>query len=123
MRKIGIISSLVFLTTVVAHSQMLKGDVDSLYLPSLKMHYQDEYTFDKPVDQHAWNNAAKGLNVSFASTERSYFRTEVPSKTDGLNWSATGWKGEKLDEEILVWSADTLEQVRFQFSDLSNGHG
>ena len=123
MRKTGIICSLTFLFQIVAYSQQLKGLVDSSYLPSLKMHYQDEYAFDKPVDNSAWKNVAKGLNVSFASNERSYFRTEVPSKIDGLNWNATGWKGEKLDAEILVWSPDTLEQVRFELNDLTNGHG
>jgi len=106
-----------------AFSQRLLGRVDSVFLPSLKMHYQDEYAFDKPSDPEDWRDEKRGLNVSFGSTERAYFRTEVPVKHASLSWAATGWKGERLNIQVLVWSPDTLEQVRFQLSELTGPGG
>jgi hypothetical protein len=123
MRKVGIIGSFVFLFNLSAFSQELRGEVDSSTLPSLKMHYQTEFDFDKPVNPKEWASVTNDLHASFGSTERSYFRTEVPVKTEEHTWNATGWKGEKLDAQILVWSPDTLEQVRFKINDLSNGKG
>ena len=36
-------------------------------------------------------------------------------------WEGTGWKGERLNAIILVWSRDPLEQVRLEPSDLADG--
>ena len=38
-------------------------------------------------------------------------------------WEATGWKGERLNTQVIVWSPDTLQQVRFRVSDLKNKNG
>src|SRR2546423_1345653 len=110
MRKTGITGTLLAFFQIAAFSQEKRGEVDSSFLSPLKMHYQNEYAFDKPVNKQEWTNVKGGLNVSFASTERSYFRTEVPLKQESQTWNTTGWKGEKLDAQIIVWSPDTLEQ-------------
>ena len=41
------------------------------------------------------------LHVSFASTDEAYFRTEVPGINETKTWTATGWKGERLNTMIL----------------------
>ena len=38
-------------------------------------------------------------------------------------WEGTGWRGERLNAVILVWSRDPLEQVRLETSVLADGRG
>ncbi len=85
-------------------------------------HYQPEYDLDRPVDANSWLNEKSGLHVAFGSEEKLYFRTEVPG-IKAESWEATGWKGERLNTQVIVWSVDTLQQVRFRVSDLKNKNG
>jgi len=105
-------------------AQIFPGQVEPARVPSPVWHYQEEYTFDTVVNQSAWASLKKGLHVSFGSTDRLYFRREVPGlEKETVSWSATGWKGERLNAVILVWSTDTVEQVRVQMSDLRHHSG
>lgn len=124
MRKaILIILLMQLLFSGVALAQVYQGQVDSSLMPKLSPHYQDEYTFDQSTNPALWNSQ-KGLHVGFGSTDALYFRAEVPDmKKETLSWSGNGWKGERLNAQILVWSSDTLEQVRFKLSNLVSANG
>lgn len=106
-------------------AQVYKGQIDSLQLPKTgPAHYQTEYDIDVPVDAAAWVKQKAGMHVAFGSEDELYFRTEVPQiKNESTSWEATGWKGERLNTQIVVWSADTLQQVRFVLSNLVNKNG
>ncbi len=99
------------------------GYIDSALIPMPFLHYQQEYAFDKSMHPEVWAQQARGLNVSFASTNEAYFRTEVPGVTKTQKWEAKGWKGERLNTMILVWSADTISQVRVLLNDLKTANG
>src|SRR5256886_9132517 len=93
-------------------------------VPVPPYHFQPEYTFDAPGDPQRWSAQPKGLNVSFASTDPSYFRSEVPDLPQPSEvWKATGWKGERLNTELVVWSPDTVSQIRAAVSDLVDDKG
>src|SRR6266487_1628131 len=97
----------------LAFAQVYKGQIDSSLLPQSDPHYQPEYTFDVSVAPGAWAKEKAGLHVAFGSEDKLYFRTEVPGiKNETTLWEATGWKGERLNTQIVVWSPDTLQQVR-----------
>jgi hypothetical protein len=115
------ITSVLFSFSSVVLSQQAFVDPSLIAKPSY--HYQKEYTFDKPSHPEAWEKVDKGLNVSFASTNEAFFRTEVPAitRTEALNM--TGWKGERLNTIILVWSPDTIGQVRVLLNDLRSSNG
>ncbi|HVW61830.1 MAG TPA: hypothetical protein VHC48_17375, partial [Puia sp.] len=81
------------------------------------------YTMDAPVNPQAWAEQKSGLHLSFASTGHSWFRTEVPELKETDTWKATGWRGERLNAQLLVWSPDTLEQVRVIAKDFVNAAG
>ena len=100
-----------------------QGYIDSALIPMPFLHYQQEYAFDKSVRPEVWGQQARGLNVSFASTDEAYFRTEVPAVTKTQKWEGQGWKGERLNTMILVWSADTISQVRVILNDLKTANG
>ena len=105
-----------------AFAQTYKGQVDSSLMPVLNYHYQDELTFDKSTNPAAWNSQ-QGPHVSFGSEDELYFRTEAPQLKEAHSWEGYGWKGERLNAQIVIWSADTLEQVRFKLSDLKGVNG
>jgi hypothetical protein len=106
------------------YGQVYKGQFDFSKIPGPVHHYQEEYTFDTALNAVAWTGQKKGLHVSFASTDESYFRTEVPVlENETSSFEGNAWKGERLNAEILVWSPDTLNQVRFTISDLQNNNG
>lgn len=100
-----------------------KGQIDSTLIPLAGPHYQPEYDFDRPVDENSWLTEKPGLHAAFGSGEKLYFRTEVPLLKGENSWNATGWKGERLNTQIVIWSPDTLQQVRFRISDLKNKNG
>jgi len=121
MKRYYLLSIIHFLPILVIAQG--KGQIDSTFLPSTGAHYQPEYDFDRPVDANSWLNEKSGLNVAFGSEEKLYFRTEVPGLKPGNSWEVTGWKGERLNTQIVVWSADTVQQVRFKISDLKGKNG
>ena len=121
MKRYCLLSIILFLTILTIAQG--KGQIDSTFLPATGPHYQPEYDFDRPVDANSWLKERPGLNVAFGSEENLYFRTEVPGLKSENSWQATGWKGERLNTQIVVWSADTLQQVRFNVSDLKNKNG
>ena len=125
MKKIIIIYAAVFFQQNFSFSQSYKGQVDSTLLPKKgPSHYQPEYDIDVSVNPEAWKNEKPGMHVAFGSEDELYFRTEVPEiKSETAFWGATGWKGERLNTQIVIWSPDTLEQVRFKINDLKNENG
>lgn len=107
-----------------ASAQLQPGQIDAAKVPGPSAHFQAEYTFDTSVDPARWSNQQSGMHVSFGSTDQSYFRSEVPDiEKETLSWEETGWRGERLNATLMVWSSDTLEQVRFKLNDLVNAKG
>lgn len=121
MKKTLFIFCLTNILCAFAFGQLHKGQIDSTKVPELNMHYQEEFTFDAPTDPEAWTGEQSGMHVAFGSTDKLYFRSEVPDlEEEALSWKITGWRGERLNAQILVWSPDTLSQVRFKLNDLVN---
>ncbi|WP_121357311.1 DUF4091 domain-containing protein [Flavisolibacter nicotianae] len=124
MKKVFLLFCLSTLIADYASSQVYPGQISYSNVPQPAGHFQDEYTFDTTVNPGAWAAQKKGLHVSFASTDESYFRSEVPGlEKESLQWQETGWKGERLNTQLLVWSPDTLNQVRVLLTDLKNAQG
>jgi hypothetical protein len=124
MKKIFFAVVPFFLITPVFAQQDQLGIIDSALIPRPYHHYQLEYTFDATLNAAAWVTQKKGLHVSFASTDELYFRTEVPElEKETTLFESTAWKGERVNAAVLVWSPDTLNQVRFTVNDLKNKNG
>lgn len=104
-------------------AQLQKGQIDPAKVPAHSQHYLPEYTFDSSTNPALWTKQKQGLNVSFVSTDELYLRSEAPQVSEKHAWESTGWKGERLNAQVLVWSPDTLEQIRFRASDLVNAKG
>ncbi len=123
MKKIEFVFLICNSCALVVAGQDHRGGIELAKLPTAKEHYQSEYTFDSATEPVRWVNQQPGLHVSFASTNQHYFRTELPDVKETAAWEQTGWKGERLNVLILVWSPDTLKQVRFVLNSLVNAKG
>ena len=122
-KGVVVICLLIFMSQLV-FAQGYKGELPFSKVPVPTQHYQEEYTFDTVLNMAAWTKQKKGLHVSFATTDELFFRREVPElKNEDLVWDATGWRGERLNSQLLVWSPDTIKQLRFKISDLKNASG
>ena len=119
-----ICTALLFFTLQGYAQQNNIGLIDSASIPKPLPHFQPEYTLDKSVGPNRWQQEKPGLQVSFASTDEAYFRTEVPSfPVITQSMQEVCWKGERVNAMILLWSADTINQVRFILNDLKNTNG
>ena len=124
MKKLFWILWLIVLLTGTAFAQPGKGQVELSKVPVPAGHHLSEYTFDLPVDPTSWNNQQPGLHAAFGSTDALYLRCEVPAvNQESLMWEESGWIGDRLNAQVLVWSPDTLEQIRFNVSDLISDDG
>ena len=123
MKTFSFLQLFLFFTISLA-AQVFNGRIETTAVPVPAMHYQSEYTFDRSVDSNRWTKERPGMHLSFATTDELYFRADVPTlPRTTLSWSTTAWKGERVNALVLVWSPDTLQQVRFSFNDLKNEKG
>jgi hypothetical protein len=100
------------------------GQIDLSDLPAPNPHYQPEYTFDQPIDPGAWDKQPDGLHAAFGSTDERYFRCEPPPLPHpAKSWTATAWRGERVNAQILVWSSQSQEQVRVMVGQLRSDTG
>ena len=98
------------------------GRVDLTGIAMPLQHYVPEFVLDSISDIAAWQQEKPGLHVAFGSEDDLYFRTERPQISRDI-WRETGWKGERLNMQIIVWSADSLQQIRFVLHDLKKNNG
>ncbi len=103
--------------------ELRKGEVDLTRVPGLQAHYQAEFSFDTNTDAAGWTRQAAGLHAGFGSTDELYLRCEAPALQEIRMWQTSGWRGERLNAQLLVWSSDAQEQVRFRPSDLTGEKG
>lgn len=124
MKKILAVFLIAICMQSYMHGQTYAGWIDTTRIPVLHAHYQPELTFDTIVDPLRWSEQTPGLHASFATTDKLYFRREVPDiTTETQTWNMTGWKGERLNFQILIWSPDTLQQVNIRIKEVVNEQG
>lgn len=124
MKKAAAIFYLFIFFNAGAFAQLKKGQIDPSKSPIRHPHYLPEYTFDTPSNPNEWIKQKSGLHVSFASTDELYLRSEIPNlQNETQLWEATGWKGERLNAQILLWSLDTIAQIRVTLHDLKDASG
>lgn len=70
-----------------------------------------------------WSQTPPGLNASFVSIDNKYPRSVMPEITNSQSYTVTGWKGEKLSGQLLLWSAEDIQQVECEFSDFTSPSG
>lgn len=70
-----------------------------------------------------WDHTSAGLNASFVSIDNKYPKSVMPEITNTQSYKVTGWKGEKLSGQLLLWSAENIQQIECEFSDFTSAKG
>ncbi len=70
-----------------------------------------------------WNAVPKGLQASVGSIDDSYVKHEVPVVKPSGEWQGSAWRGERLSAQLVLWSKDSIAQVRCEVSDFKSSGG
>jgi hypothetical protein len=78
--------------------------------------YQELPQFVQP-DPVEWRGV-KGVNVSWADKNVRYPATTVPLAHSLTRQTLTGWRGERVFAQAVVWTARTAADITYEISDL-----
>jgi len=82
-----------------------------------------EKTMPSSTVDEGWAKMKQPVMVSFASDNIRYEKTKVPGTTIQAQWHTSGWKGEKVHTQILVWAEQPLKQITYTVSKPANSKG
>ncbi len=68
-----------------------------------------------------WSKVSKHLNVSFGNTDTRYAKSSIPAMEKALTWKGSGWRGERISAQAVLWSAANVEQVECEFTPFRSG--
>jgi len=63
-----------------------------------------------------WSKVSKKLNVSFGTIDTRYSKSSIPMAKKNTGWNGSGWRGERISAQVVLWSAANIEQVECEFS-------
>lgn len=69
-----------------------------------------------------WNKIPKGLQASVGSIDERYLKHEIP-EVYGSEWHGEAWRGERISVQLILWSKDSIDQVRCEVSDFKSSDG
>lgn len=64
-----------------------------------------------------WSNVPAGLQAAFISIDDRMPKSVAPEVPLDKRTLVTGWKGEKVSAQLLLWSAADITQVELEFDD------
>jgi inosine/xanthosine triphosphate pyrophosphatase family protein len=70
-----------------------------------------------------WNAVAEGINVSWGNSNERYHKEYIPSLKVNKQELLTGWKNERLNSQMVVWSKDSLLDLNVQIGNLKSERG
>lgn len=70
-----------------------------------------------------WSSVPAGLQSSFISIDDKMPKSVAPRIPMNKSVTVTGWKGETVSAQLLLWSAEEVPQVEFEFADFESGKG
>jgi len=83
----------------------------------------------EPPDQEntasspAWDSVPPGLRGGVASLNERYARNMVPGVMEGGKWAGSGWRGERVNAQMVLWSRDAVHQLRLEPTSLRRDGG
>ena len=85
-------------------------------------------TFSEAVDPAPdsladWSKVSKKLNVSFGSIDTRYAKSSVPVTEKVTEWRGSGWRGERVSAQVVLWSAADVEQAECEFTPFRSSSG
>ena len=72
------------------------------------------------IEAGAWSSVSAGLNSGFGNTDTRYSRSIPPQGNISSDISLTGWKGEKVNCQLLFWSVSDEGIIQVNSKDIEN---
>lgn len=70
-----------------------------------------------------WSNVSEGLHTSFITIDAKMPKSVAPEVSSSKSLSVSGWKNEKLSGQLLLWSANDVNQIELEFEDFESEAG
>ncbi|MBK5719588.1 DUF4091 domain-containing protein [Dysgonomonas sp. Marseille-P4677] len=67
-----------------------------------------------------WSKAPSGLQASLVNIDTRYTKSVYPNLKETLSTKLTGWKGERLSAQLLLWSVEDIKQIECEFGDFES---
>ena len=67
-----------------------------------------------------WSNVPAGLQSSFITIDVRAPKSVAPEIMVRKSEKVTGWKGEKVSAQLLLWTAQDVNQVELEFDDFTS---
>lgn len=77
----------------------------------------------KKINKKAWSKIGKPLYVSFASKDIHFSKNEAPAIPEVSFWGETGWRGERISAQLLLWSGAGASEIALHVSDFETSSG
>jgi hypothetical protein len=75
------------------------------------------------VDDKSWQSVKPGLHSSLVSIDKRYAKSEAPDIKAEQSAQLTGWKGERLSAQLLLWTTDAIPGVKVQLTGFTAKNG
>jgi hypothetical protein len=63
------------------------------------------------LNANDWSLAGSDLNAAWGSTNVRYQKDYIPQEIGNTDFELTGWKNERVNAQLVLWSADTIENI------------
>ncbi|HEB61388.1 MAG TPA: DUF4091 domain-containing protein [Phycisphaeraceae bacterium] len=74
--------------------------------------------------QEQWHQITPGLHGAVTSVDKRHGRDSVPRvEENNLKWEGTGWRGERVSGQFILWSSEGEQQVRLETDELRSAEG
>jgi hypothetical protein len=81
-----------------------------------------ELTDTKPHDEASvWNKIPALPQIAWGSTDIRYAKLNVPELSKTTAWKTKAWRGERINAQAVIWTKNTLADVKITVSDLVAG--
>ncbi len=78
---------------------------------------------DDPDTTHVDWSEVRGLHYSFGSIDQRYAKSTIPEISQSTAWNGSGWRGETLSAQLVLWSNQAVDQIEFEFSPFKSADG
>ncbi|AUC83836.1 hypothetical protein CW731_00390 [Polaribacter sp. ALD11] len=93
-----------------------------------KQDFKIEQTYQEPKDpspnlDENWAAVPKGLQAAITSTNIRFVKSEIPTIKTQNTWTGNVWKGERTSAQLVLWSTDSITEVKTNISDFKSDTG
>ncbi len=68
-----------------------------------------------------WNELNNKLQVAWGNSNRRYHKFNVPRDITGDDIQLKGWRNERVNAQLVIWTKDSIENLSINVSDLKSG--